>query len=155
MEGQTEKGQGRRMERPAGRHRRNRHGRPAPGRRREHRSARRKGRWHPRRNTNAPTEICQRRIRNRVATAYVSGQNAGHARRNTRANRSTRPSGGTRNLGRSRSARMRGPEKRLVHHRASVEESAVIPPIGDAIPHNPFGRSGRGGAQYVTRRIQG
>lgn len=33
----------------------------------------------------------------------------------------------------------RQPEKRLVHHRISVEESAIIPPIGDAIRIIPLG----------------
>ncbi|MEK7140013.1 MAG: ribonuclease J [Patescibacteria group bacterium] len=45
-----------------------------------------------------------------------------------------RPHGGVgRGRGGRSSHRARSPEKRLVHHRVSVEESAVIPPIGDAI----------------------
>ncbi len=51
--------------------------------------------------------------------------------------------GQTRTPGRGRggrsSHRARQPEKRLVHHRASVEESAVIPPIGDSIRIIPLG----------------
>ena len=44
--------------------------------------------------------------------------------------------GGPHAAGRGRGGRphrARSPEKRLVHHRASVEESEIIPPIGDAI----------------------
>lgn len=43
-----------------------------------------------------------------------------------------RPHAGGRGRG-GRTHRARGPEKRLVHHRTSFEESGVIPPIGDAI----------------------
>ncbi len=123
------------MERPAGRHRRNgRHGRPRPagGANTEVQGAR-VGGTHGGTPTRADGNMPATNKEQSGDRIHVSGQNAGHARRIHGANRSTRPSGGTRNLGRSRSARMRGPEKRLVHHRASVEESAVIPPIGDAI----------------------
>lgn len=50
-----------------------------------------------------------------------------------------REDGGSRRPRSGRTHRGRAPEKRMVHHRVSFEESAVIPPIGDAIRIIPLG----------------